>query len=196
MPGLTSPRARRRSAVLIASVLIALACAVFYSAREDTRVAVASTHVTVDSPEGTLLDPEALIQDYDILIQRAEILGRMLVSPTVLEDTARSAGVPAAQLSGLARDTATVQQALKEPASEERASQILRSRAPYRIEVQGRPDDPVLDIYTQAPTTEQALRLADGSVESLRRYLGALSADNGLSGAQTLVVKQLGEARG
>jgi hypothetical protein len=196
MPRLTSPRARRRSAVLIASVLIALACAVFYSAREDTRVAVASTHVTVDSPEGTLLDPEALIQDYDILIQRAEILGRMLVSPTVLEDTARSAGVPAAQLSGLARDTATVQQALKEPASEERASQILRSRAPYRIEVQGRPDDPVLDIYTQAPTTDQALRLADGSVESLRRYLGTLSADNGLNGAQTLVVKQLGEARG
>jgi hypothetical protein len=196
MPGFSSVRARRRSAVVIASLLIALACTAFYVSREDTRVAVAATHVTVDTPRGTMLDPEALTQDYDILIQRAEILGRMLVSPAVLEDTARYAGVPPTELSGLARDTAPVQQALKEPGSEQRANQILLSRARYRIEVQGRPEDPVLDIYTQAPTTEQALRLANGSVKGLRTYLGALSADDGLSPDETLVVKQLGLARG
>ena len=196
MFGFSSPRARRRSAVLVASVLIALVCAVFYSSREDTQLAVATTHVTVDSPRGTLLDPEALTQDYDILIQRAEILGRMVVSPEVLKDTAQAAGVPPAQLFGLARDTAPVQQALKEPSSEERAAQILGSSAPYRLEVQGRPDDPVLDIYAQAPTTGQALALANGSVKSLREFLGGLSADNGIPEADTLVVKQLGTARG
>ena len=51
-------------------------------------------------------------------------------------------------------------------------------QAPYRLEVQARPTAPILDIYTQAPSTAEAQRLADEAAAGLRDYLRAVAASS------------------
>ena len=67
------------------------------------------------------------------------------------------AGVPADQLSGIARITEGEPHSLLQIGSEERANQIRASNAPYRLELQASPDEPVLTIYAEAPSVPVAL---------------------------------------
>jgi hypothetical protein len=54
----------------------------------------------------------------------------------------------------------------------------------------------VIDIYTRAPSAEEAKRLADAAVPGLREYLRGLAADQKLASNELLVLRQLGDARG
>ena len=58
---------------------------------------------------------------------------------------------------------------LTQPGSEERANQISASRAPYRLELQADPGEPILAIYAQAPSLDAAQRLANAATAGLQR---------------------------
>ena len=79
------------------------------------------------------------LRTFSTAVKHAELVGRVVVSPPVLERVASLCGVPRSEVSGLARTTADVPLAFIEPDSERRASEIISSRSPYRLEVQGRP---------------------------------------------------------
>jgi hypothetical protein len=178
-----------------AAALLSLALALLNTGKaSDRKVAVASTHVLIDSAPVSAV--HRINDQTTSLTKRAELLGRVLVSPPVVDLIVRRAHVPPDQIAAAARYTADLPQALTEPASEQRASEIRGSGLRYRIEVQARQNTPVLDIYTQAPTTAAAERLANAAIAGLRDYLGDLSQREGLGGHDMVRLRQLGSARG
>lgn len=164
----------------------------------DLAVSAAKTHVLIDMPASdvSIKDRKALPQHLQSLAKRAELVGRVLVTPPVMDLIAEDAGIPPDRISGLARTTGDVPLALSEPASERRASDIRHTQFPYRIEVQARPGAPILDVYTQAPSTAEAERLADNAVPGLKRYLSSLAAEQGVADAEIVTLRQITPARG
>ncbi len=181
--------------MLVTSTLIAAVCAKLNTAGNLT-VAAATTHVMVDDPDVSIVDRRALPQDVATLQKRAELYGRLMVTTPVLEAIGKRAGLPPDQIAGVDRTTADVPIPLTEPASEERASQIRASQAPYRLELQSHPDEPVLAIYAVAPSWPEAQRLADSAVPGLQDYLRDIARLQGFPEEQLPQLRQLGSARG
>ena len=188
------PRRRLILAVLATSALVAVVCARLNTAG-GLEVAGAQTHVLVDTPTPSLAYRDDPVADPPALQRRAELYARMLVSRAVLEDVARRAGIPRSQLSGVAR-TPGVPYTFTQPDSEERASQILDARAPYRLEMQASAREPILAVYAQAPAPAAAVRLADAAVLGLQDYMRALARRQGVADRDLPVLRRLGPARG
>jgi len=177
--------------VIAVSAVVALACALFSLIGRDTEIGGAATRVMLDADQSWVLDYDRSNSDFEGLSMRAEILGNVVASPPVLEGIARRIGVDASRIAAASRTTANVTAAMREPDSEQRASQIVASRAPYRLELQADPFRPVLNIYAQAPSAAAAERLANASVLSLRDYLETRPATK-----LPVRLEQLGRARG
>src|SRR3954468_21213821 len=158
---IASYRRTRRLGIVAISVVVAIVAAVWAHGTVKP-VAVGSTRVFVDTAAPSVVH-RAYYQPSS-LIQQTEFLARVMTSPPVVGQIAGRAGVPANDLAADARITIGVPVAFTEAESEERASEIRVAGRPYRIQVQARPTTPVLDIYTQAPSTEGARRLADAAV--------------------------------
>jgi O-antigen ligase len=162
---------------------------------EPRAVAAAATHVLVDSKSPPIL--HRLEEDLviDTLVAHSELLGRVMVNPPVLQHIARRAGVAPDRIAAEA-PASFGPRALTEPLSEERASEIHSSEFPYRLEVQPRPESPIIDIYAQAPSTAEATRLANAAVLGLRDYLRGLASRQGFAQPEPLRLRQLGAAHG
>jgi hypothetical protein len=160
------------------------------------QIADAATHVAIDLPDVSVVNRRADGAIIAGLIQRTDYVGRLLVTPPLLEDMARRLGVPADQVGGLVRMTGNVPLALTEPDSERRAADIAESKNPYRIEVQSRPTTPILDIYAQAPSADAALKLADGAVAAANDWMRKQAAKEGIPQDRIIRLRQLGPARG
>jgi hypothetical protein len=182
-------------AALVTSALIGAVC-VKLNTSGNLVVGGAVTHVLVDDPDVSILDRSAVTQDVSTLQKRAELYGRLMTTPPVLELIAKRAGVPADQISGLARVTAVLPHTFLQPRSEQRANQIADSLAPYRLELQASAGEPILAIYTQAPSVGAAQRLANASILGLRDYLRQLATRQGFPVAELPQLRQLGGARG
>jgi hypothetical protein len=204
----TRPFARRRLlvAVVALSALVGLVSAGLATGRlsllppklkpSPIGVAAAETHVLVDSPPPSTLQRRALEPDFETLIKHAELLGRVMVSSPVLNRMAVRTGLPPGSVAGSARTTADVPDALLEPGSEQRAADIRGSNLSYGVEVQARPMQPVIDVYTRAPSAGEAIRLANAAVPSLQQYMRGLAANQGLADNELISVRQIGSARG
>jgi hypothetical protein len=188
-------RHRLLLAVLVASALVGTACAKLNTTGNLT-VGAAATHVMVDDPGASIVYRRALPQDVLTLQKRAELYGRLMVTTPVLEAIGKRAGLPPDEISGLARTTADVPTSLTEPGSEERASQIRDSHARYRLELQSSPDEPILAIYAEAPSVDDAKRLADSAVLGLRDFLRGLADRQRFPERELPQLRQLGSARG
>ena len=198
-------RKRLVLAVIALSTLVGLAGALYnggaigplaLKGRSNLQVAAATTQVLVDYPAPSIVQRQLYPQDLDGLGNRAELLGRVMASPVVLERVARRLKVPQAEIGAFARATGDVPRALTEPGSEVRASEIQWSRSRYRIEVQARPAQPIIDIYSQAPSTAGAEALGTAAVDGLRDYLRDLAARQGFKLAEPVRLRQLGLSRG
>jgi hypothetical protein len=179
----------------VASTLIGAVCAK-YNARGNLLVATATTHLLVDDPDASIIDRRALPQDVLTLQDRAELYGRLMTTSPVLDAIGKRAGLPGNQISGVARITANVPNELTQPGSEERADQIRASRAPYRLELQSDPAEPILAIYAQAPSLDAAQRLANAAGAGLHDFLVGVARQDGFPLKELPQLRQLGSARG
>ena len=192
-------------AVLVASTSIGLLCAalstgavgLFPPKLKSTAglgTAVASTHVLVDGGH----PPIVYRREYpvELAVKHAELLGRVMTSPPVLERIGRRAGIDPRDIAASVRSTANVPDSLIEPGSEERADQIRRSRLRYRLEIQAQQATPVLDVAAQAPTPQEAARLANASVGGLRDFLLDRADRQGFASTHLVQIQQLGRAKG
>jgi hypothetical protein len=159
-------------------------------------IAAASTHVLIDTPKSKIIDLRANTYDFSSLTTRADLLGNVMASAPVREYIGRRAAVDPARIEAVAPVTADVPRVLTEPGSEKRSSDILRSTDQYRLDIQANPTVPILDIYSQAPTKEAAVRLANSAVDGLRDYLLDLGRRQGITSDQQVRLEQLGRARG
>lgn len=188
-------RRRLVLALLLASTLIG-GIAAKLNTSGNLVVAAATTHVVIDDPDASIVDRLAVWGDVNALQKRAVLYGRIMTTQPVLADIAKRAGVPPDQISGIARITEGEPHSLLQISSEERADQIRVSRAPYRLEMQASRVEPVLTIYSEAPSAEVALRLANSSILGLQDYLRALARQQGFPQQELPQLRQLGDARG
>jgi hypothetical protein len=190
-----SGQRRLVAAAIFISLLVALA-----AARENASgrldLGVAATQVVVDFPSPSIVKRRALDQDIATLNKHAELYGRLLTTRPVLTAVAQRMRLRESDLSGVARLNTDVPQSLMQPESEQRASQIVASRAPYRLEMQSDAADPVLYIYAAAPSPADAERLANAAVAGLQDALVALARRQGFDVANLPQLRQLGEPRG
>lgn len=196
-----SARRRLYLAVVAFSAFVGILCAGFNSGigpfpPNGSQVATATTHVMVDAGaiSPSIAYQRAMPQDQQTAIQHAELLGRTLVSPPVLDRIAHRCHVSPTEVSGIAQTTANVPIELLQPNSERRASDIQASRAPYQLEVQARPTMPIIDVYTQAPSVGGAECLANESSVSLSGFLRNLANKQGVRQGDVSRVRQIGGA--
>ena len=202
----TARGGRRLAVVLLVSTVVGLLAAAINMgaisvptsdrASTDLHVAAATSHVMLDMPDRSIVDRRAQAQELPTLIKRAELMGRAMLTPPVLADIGKRAGLPADAISGIARTTASVPIALTEPGSEQRADEIVEAKAPYRLEIQARPTSPILDVYALAPSVDEAIRLANAATLGLRDYLESLARRQDFPADQLVELRQLGPARG
>lgn len=133
------------------------------------QVAAASSHVMLDAPRTWVLDQSAGVQDFQNLGRRADLFANLLTSLPLRREIAADMGMAPERIAGITRITSNVTNALLQPNSEERATQILLAQERYRLDVQTTPERPIVNIYTQAPTVEAAQRLADSAAATLAR---------------------------
>jgi hypothetical protein len=162
----------------------------------DVQVATASTHIVLDRPVSAIGNTRTETGDFDALSDRAVLLGELLASETVRQDIGRRAGIDPALIAAQSHVTANVQTVMTEPDLERRADQIVHSRALYRIDVQPRPNLPEVDVYTQAPTAEGAVKLANAAVTGLHDYLDRSAQQQGERASNQIGFEQLGAAHG
>lgn len=194
---------RQRLLVIGCCALIALVCAVAsvsnIGAKLSSRhldVAAATTRVTIDVPRPLVTNALAQDGDFQALNKRAALVGNLMSSKPVLTRIAREARIDPSEVAAVTRITTGVQSAFTEPDSERRAAQIAAARKPYQLEVQPSQTLPLLSIYTQAPSVDEAVRLANAAVPATRRYLTKLARQDGLSPAKEVSLDQLGPAQG
>jgi O-Antigen ligase len=201
-------RRRRRLAVVGLSAFVGLVCAAVNSGAigifppklklHNLQIAAATAYVDVDPPASTPSlvngrgDPP---RDLQTFVKRAELLGKIMTSFPVLERIAPRCGIAAGKLSGLSRLTSNVPISFTQPGSEQRASDIAASLAPYRIEVEARPLLPIIDVYAEAPSVGAAECLANAAPVALHEYLQSLATQQGQTG-ELVNLRQLGPARG
>jgi hypothetical protein len=180
-------------ALLVVSTVIAAACTK-ENVSGNLTVAAATARVAVDFPDASIIARSADPQDLQTLQKHAVLYGRLMTTPPVLADIARRAGVPVTELSGTIDLTGNFPISFTQVGSEQHAAELRNSNAPYRLELQASTIEPVLTIYAEAPSYDEAMRLANGALPGLQDYLHAQAAD--FTTAELPVLEQLGPARG
>lgn len=140
--------------------------------------------------------PSRYDKTYAALSYRAYALADMVNSPEITEYVARAAGLPASKI-GIIGPLWTDQWRIQQwPTGPKRASQIVAENDPYQITLNEEaglpPYQPVIGVYTQAPSTETAARLASAVPEGLSAYLQHIQATTAVPERDRYNISQLG----
>lgn len=153
----------------------------------------ASTRVFVDTPSSVLGN---LTQNFEPLVARATAYANFMASPTLISLIGQKSGIPGDQLYAAGPVDESVPRVEQEPTAVERNVEISGETDPYRLNFNTEPNLPTIDIYAQAPTTTQAIALANGAVAALREYVANLQSANNTPPGSKVVIRQLGQADG
>lgn len=180
---------------LIAAILSAFTVSIFppkLTPRTNT-FATASTQILVDTPNSAFGNLE---EEVEPLNTRAAIFSRFLASPLAITLIAREAGLPANAIEGQGPYEQNLPVFEQEPTAEKRSSQIIGERALYRLRFENNPDLPIVTVFAQAPTSDEAHKLADAAPEALSSYISRIQESQKTPAKRRVIVHQLGDATG
>jgi hypothetical protein len=192
--------ARHRRA-LVVGVLVALAAATLsvyhlnglkLKPRQLTHSS-ASTSVFVDTPSSVLGN---LTPSFSPLQARATAYANFMASPEVLTMIGQKAAIPGDQIYAAGPVDSQVPRIVEEPTAVQRNVEITGETAPYRLNFNNDPNLPTIGIYAQAPTTRQAILLANAAATSLGQYVRNLQEVDRTPAQSRVVIRQLGQASG
>lgn len=192
---------RRRLVALGALVALAAALLSVYqvglfppSLKSRTNVfATASTQVLVDTPGSAFAD---LASDIDPLNTRAGVFARFLASPVAVGLIAREAKLPSGAIAAQGPYDLNVPIFQQEPTAEQRSSQIIGEAALYRLRFDNNPDLPIISVFAQAPTKDEAIALAAAVPTALGDYVKRLQAEQHTPPSRQVEIRTLGRATG
>jgi hypothetical protein len=159
----------------------------------DLQYSTASIQGFVDTPDSFVGDMKA---DPTPGIQRATVFANLMASPGAMDLVGRYAGIPGDQIWAAGPIDPTQQRVVVEPTVTKRGYQVSGEAFPYRIEFLSDPDLPIISIYTQAPSTVQALSLANASVRGLNDYIAEQQTQQHVPAAARVIVRTIGPANG
>jgi len=191
----------RHRVLLVLGVLIAAVAAVFsvYRIEGSTlksrhlQYSAATTQVLVDAPSSFLGN---LSQSFEPLDTRAAVYANFMASPAVLSVIGEKAGLSSEQIYAAGPVIANQPRVVQEPTALKRNVQIAGETNPYRLNFESQPDLPTINIYSQAPTTPQAVTLANAAATGLKLYVTRLEDANKTPRASRVTIRQLGAANG
>jgi len=150
----------------------------------------AATHVLVDTPRSTTIDLRQGTFDLEGLTNQALLVGNAMASPAVRERIARSTGVSV--------DAIRVSTPLNAERVESGGAQGVEGLPqvfPYRLDIQANPTVPLVDINTEAPTEDAAVKLADAAAAGLNSYLATIAGGDAAPADSRVDLVQLGRAQ-
>ncbi|MDX6601868.1 MAG: hypothetical protein QOF13_1070 [Solirubrobacterales bacterium] len=159
------------------------------------QVAAASSQILIDSPNSTLVDG-ASAETFNALATRAKIYGQYLSSLEARRQIAKQVGVAPETISTagpFSPETGRVSYEAQ-PAGE-RASELLKEGAVYRLVFTAQESVPILSVSSQAPTTDRAIALASASFHTLTDYVDRLEAES-KPVSRGVTVRELGAPQG
>ncbi len=155
--------------------------------------ATASTQILVDTPDSSFAN---LAEEVDPLNYRAGVFARFLASPAAVDLIAREAKLPANAIEAQGPYEQGQPLFAIEPTAEKRSTQILGERALYRLRFENNPNMPLITVYAQAPTSAEAIALADAAPHALQSYVQRIQVDQKTPDKRRVTLRQLGDATG
>ncbi len=163
--------------------------------KKSYELGAASTEVVVEARKLPLGDiGSSSAQGGPSLVSRTALYSRLIGSPPVRTLISQSSGIPAWAIVVTAPPVAG--QTGREVSSEERSNELLVEGNTYRVLAAANPELPVLSISTQAPTAAEAIKLANGAVEGLARFVHQTAQAQDVPPSRRLRFRQLGPAAG
>jgi hypothetical protein len=191
----------RHRIALAVGVVVALLAAVLSVYRLDglslkprsLRYSSATTTVFIDTPSSVLGD---LNNTLEPLQQRASAYGNFMASPAFLNLVGQRAGIPGDEIYAAGPLDPSMPRTVQEPTAVQRNVEITGETTPYRLNFNNDPNLPTIGIFSQAPTTKQAVALANGAAASLASYVAGIENANHVPERARVVVHQLGSPIG
>jgi len=191
----------RHRLLLALGVLIAAIAALFSVYRLDglklkarsLQYSSASTQVLVDTSSSVLGN---LSKSLEPLNTRAAVYSNFMASPAVLKLIGQQAGIPGEQIYAAGPVNANEPRVVQEPTALRRNVEITGESNPYRLNFESQANLPTITINSQAPTTKQAISLANAAAVGLQRYVTDLENEDGIQPRSRVTIRQLGPANG
>jgi hypothetical protein len=191
----------RRWLLLVVGVLVAAVAATFSVYRLDNSKLVArslqyssaSTEVLVDTPSSVLGN---VTQSFEQLSARATVYANFMVSPGVLKVIGEHAGIPGEQIYAAGPIPPNEPRIVLEPTALKRNVEITGETDPYRLDFESQPGLPTIIINSQAPTTKQAVALANAAATGLHGYVTSVESAESIPPHKRVRIRQLGSAHG
>jgi hypothetical protein len=124
------------------------------------------------------------------------VFSRFLASPIAIDLIAREAHLPANAIEGQGPYEQNLPLFEQEPTAEKRSSQIIGERALYRLRFENNPNLPIISVFADAPTTDEAVRLADAVPAALSAYITRIQEVQHTPAARRVEIRKLGDANG
>ena len=190
-----------RKRLLLAGVLVAAFAAWYSLYHVDSllppkfearalQYSAASATVFVDWPISLAGDS---FQQVDPLVGRTMIYANLMASPGMVDLIGEYAHIPGDQIWAAGPVDPNVQQAQAEPTAQKRNVQIAGEALPYKLNFYVDPLLPLIDFYTQAPSSAQAITLANAAVRALDTFVKRLQVGHHILPSGRIVIRQVGE---
>jgi hypothetical protein len=191
----------KRRLLLAVGVLVAAITAIFSVYRLDgtklqarsLQYSSASTQLLVDTSSSVLGNSS---KPFEALSQRAVVYANFMASPAVLQLIGQQVGLSGEQLYAAGPVNAAQPRVVQEPTALRRNVEITGESNPYRLSFESQVNLPTITVNSQAPTTPQALALANAAVVGLQRYIAGLESATRTPSQSRVVIRQLGRANG
>ena len=146
----------------------------------------------VDSPTSGLANSGVDMTGY---IARANVFARLMTSAAALRYIGQAAGIPGNLIDANGPIETNGSAIASHAPVELKGGKDLPFPATYKLSLVQNPSLPTVDVYAQAPTTAQAISLANGAVTGFAKFVNQLAGDN-VPLAKRIEVRQLGAATG
>jgi len=154
--------------------------------------AVASTQMLVDSPDSALANATVDLTGY---LDRAGVFARLMTSNEALQYIGKAAGINGNLIEASGPMEINGSPMATHAPVEVVDGQELPAPPTYQLSFVQNPSLPTVDVNAQAPTTKQAIALADGAVTGFANFINHLNA-TGVTLGRRVEVRQMGRATG
>jgi hypothetical protein len=173
----------RRRWLGVGALIAAVAAVGSVVTSHSTVYATASTEMLVDSPNSALTNDSVLLDGY---VGRADVFARLMTSNMALQYIGKAAGING----NLIEATGPF-----EVNGSAQATHPGVAGTNYKLSFVQNPSLPTIDVYAAAPTTSQAVALANAAVTGFATFVNQLNAGN-VPQSQRVEIRQLGQATG
>ena len=161
-------------------------------ALKKTTYSTGNTQMVVDAPKSALGNLHTSLVPYTA---RAIVYARLMTSPAALDYIGKEAGIPGNEISASGPAEIGAPTATHVPAVEV-DGKLQAPQEKFVLRFDQNPDLPTVDISSEAPTTAQAVALANGAVKGFADYIHQLDAKSSIPPTQQIQIRQLGAAQG